>query len=53
MRIALIEYIRVCKTILGIIRIILAFLARSIITILAVSINPILLSYIILLLSAN
>ena len=53
MRIALIECIRVYKTTLGVIRITLAFLARSAMTILATSVNSILLSYIMLSLSAN
>ena len=53
MRAVLIECVWVCETILGIIRIILAFLARSMITILAASVNPILLFYIMLLLSVN
>ena len=47
------KYTQVYKTISGIIKIILAFLARSVITILAVSVNSILLFCVILLLSAN
>ena len=49
----LIECAWVCETILGVIRIISAFLVRSVITILAVSVNPILLFCVILSLSAN
>ena len=49
----LIECAWVYETILGIIKMILAFLARSIITILAININPILLFCVILLLSVN
>ena len=47
------EYTQVYKIILGIIRIISAFLARSVMTILAASINPILLFYVMLSLSIN
>ena len=49
----LMECAWVCETILGVIRIISAFLVRSVITILAVSVNPILLFCIMLLPSAN
>ena len=49
----LMECIQVYKTILSVIKMILTFLTKSAITILAVSVNPILLSCIILLLSIN
>jgi len=49
----LIECAWVCETILGVMRMISAFLARSVITILTISINPILLSYVILLPNVN